>query len=207
MSVSIHEARNLIACTPHAAVYFDGVVNPADWSLTTIINATRADSTAQGVQNPSGGNPTSFPHIGHQLLVGPRFSGAVFSMHLNNNAFCNPSTQGGITCIDYSKDSINFVPDTIVPGNGQGSGVILQNGNFYRQQNPILVMPYSEYSSWTAHPVPGLVAADFALVTNAGVVMAGNKPDFSLFGSTMQLGFHRGNSGNGGYNTECGIDN
>ena len=198
-----------VAGTAQASmVYYDGVFNDSDWSLTVVTNTTGTGSTAQGFQVPTGGNPDEYREIRHQLLVTPPGNGFLFSFHLNNNAFYTPSTQGPISYIDYSEDSINFVPDTIVPGNGQGSGLlILQNGNFYRQQNPILVMPYSGYSTWTANPAPGLLAADFAEVTLAGVIIPSSNPDFSATGSIMQLGFHRGNSGNGNYETDCGIDN
>jgi hypothetical protein len=199
-----------VAGTAQASTsFFDGVFNNSDWSLTVLTNATGTGSTAQGFQVLAGGNPNEYRRVRHQLVVtGAPFNGAVFSFHLNNNAFYTPSTQGAISYIDYSEDSINFVPDTIVPGNGQGAGLlILQSGKYYRQQNPLLIMPYSGYSTWTANPAPGLLAADFAEVTLAGVVNIGSNPDFSATGSIMQFGFHRGNSGNGGYDTDCGIDN
>lgn len=199
-----------VAGTAQASTtFFDGVFNNSDWSLTVLTNATGTGSTAQGFQVPSAGNPNEYRRVRHQLNVtGSPFNGAVFSFHLNNSAFYTPSTQGAITYIDYSEDSINFVPDTIVPGNGQGSGLLIfQNGKYYRQQNPLLVMPYSGFASWTANPAPGLLAADFAEVTLAGVVNAGSNPDFSATGTIMQLGYHRGNSGNSGYDTDCGIDN
>jgi hypothetical protein len=189
-----------------STMFFDGVFNNSDWSLTVVTNATGIGSTAQGFQVPTGGNPNEYREIRHQLIVtGPPYNGAVFSFHLNNNAFYTPSTQGAISYIDYSEDDINFVDQ---PGDGQSAGLlILQNGNYYRQQNPLLVMPYSGYSSWTTNPAPGLLAADFAEVTLAGVVIPSSNPDFSATGSIMQLGFHRGNSGNSGYETDCGIDN
>ncbi|MCY2925529.1 MAG: PEP-CTERM sorting domain-containing protein [Planctomycetota bacterium] len=192
-----------------AASFFDGVFNNSDWSLTVLTNATGTGSTAQGFQVLTGGNPNEYRRVRHQLVVtGQPFNGAVHSLHLNNNAFYTPSTQGAISYIDYKEDSINFVPATVVPGNGQGSGLlILQNGKYYRQQNPLLVMPYSGYSNWTANSAPGLLSTDFAEVTLAGIVNVGSNPDFSAAGSIMQLGFYRGNSGNTGYNTDCGIDN
>ncbi len=198
-----------VAGSAQATTYFDGVFNNSDWSLTVVTNATGTGSTAQGFQVTTGGNPNEYREVRHQLFVtGSPYNGAVFSLHLNNNAFYTPSTQGAISYIDYSEDSINFIPDTIVPGDGQSAGLlILQNGKYYRQQNPLLIMPYSGYSTWTANPAPGLLAADFAEVTLAGVVNPGSNPDFSATGSIMQLGFHRGNSGNSGYETDCGIDN
>jgi hypothetical protein len=209
LSVTVVVLAAVVGSVQASTVFFDGVFNNSDWSLTVLTNATGTGSTAQGLQFLTGGNPNEYRRVRHQLLVtGAPFNGAVFSFHLNNNAFYTPSTQGAITYIDYSEDSINFVSDTIVPGNGQGSGLlILQNGKYYREQNPLLVMPYSGYSSWTANPAPGLLATDFAEVTLAGVINPLSNPDFSAAGSVMQFGFHRGNSGNSGYNTDCGIDN
>ena len=209
ISVAVAALAAVAGSAQATTSFFDGVFNNSDWSLTTVTNATGTGSTAQGLQIPAGGNPNEYRRVRHQLVVtGAPFNGAVFSFHLNNTAFYTPSTQGAITSIDYSEDSINFVPDTVVPGNGQGSGLlILQGGKYYRQQNPLLVMPYSGYSNWTNNPAPGLLAADFAEVSLAGVVNTSSNPDFSAAGSIMQLGFHRGNSGNSGYNTDCGIDN
>ena len=190
--------------------FFDGVFNDSDWSLTVLTNATGTGSTAQANQIPAGGNLNEYRRIRHQLVVtGAPFNGAVHSLHLNNSAFYTPSTQGAISYIDYSEDSINFVPDTIVPGDGQATGLlILQNGKYYREQNPLMGIPYyAGYSSWKANVSQGLLAADFAEVSPAGVVLIASNPDFSAAGSTMQLGFYRGNSGNGGYSTDCGIDN
>ena len=209
LSVAVVALAGVVGSAQASTSFFDGVFNNSDWSLTVLTNATGTGSTAQGFQVTTGGNLNEYREIRHQLVVtGPPYNGAVFSFHLKNNAFYTPSTQGAISYIDYSEDSINFVPDTIVPGNGQASGLlILQNGKYYRQNNPLLVMPYSGYSTWTANPAPGLLAADFAEVSLAGIVNAGSNPDFSATGSIMQLGFHRGNSGNGGYDTDCGIDN
>ncbi len=201
-------ALGSVAGAAHAVTFFDGTFNNSDWSMVVLNNATGVGSTAAGFQVPAGGNPNEYRRIRHQLLVSNPGNGAVFSMHLNNTAFYTPSVQGAITSIDYSEDSINFTPDTIVPGNGQGSGLLIfQNSKYYRQQTPMLIMPYSGFSSWTFNPALGLTAADFAEVTLAGVVNPGSNPDFSAAGSTMQLGFARGNSGNSGYNTDCGIDN
>jgi hypothetical protein len=198
-----------LAASAQGAVYFDGVFNNADWSLTVITNPAGAGSTAQGFQVPAGGNPNEYRRIRHQLLVNSGLpNGHVTSLHMNVNAFYNPSTQGAITSIDYSEDSINFISNTIVPGNGQGSGLaIFQGGRFYVQRNPILVMPFTSFSNWGPNAAPGLVAADLWELDNAGNFISTSNPDFSIAGGTMQLGFWRGNSGNGSYNTDCGIDN
>lgn len=204
-AIALSTGLCLAASTAQAVTFFDGIFNNSDWSLTTISNAAGAGSTASGLQFLTGGNPNEYRRIRHQLVVGSQPNGGVFSFHMKNTAFYTPSSQGAISYIDYSEDSINFVNQV---GNGQGSGLaIYQNGRFYRQQNPILVMPYAGYSSWTANPSLGLLAADFAEVTLAGLVLTGNNPDFSAAGTIMQLGFVRSNSGNGSYNTDCGIDN
>lgn len=196
------------AATARPASYFDGVFNNADWTMTTINNATGVGSFGQGLQIPVGGNPLEYRRVRHNLLVQNPGNGAIFTFHMNNTAFYDPTTQGAISYIDYSEDSINFTPATVVPGNGQGTGLaIFQNGNFYRQQSPILVMPYVTFNTWQPNAAPGLLATDFARVDLAGNIFPGSNPDFSATGSIMQLGFARGNSGNSGYNTDCGIDN
>lgn len=188
-----------------AAVYFDGVFNNSDWTMTTFNNATGVGSTAQALQIPAGGNPNEYRNIRHQLLVQTPGNGMIFTFHLNNTAFYTPSSQGAISYIDYSEDDINFLNQL---GNGQGSGLaIYQNSTFYRQQTPLFVMPYVPYSIWTNNAAPGLVASDFVEVTPAGLIVPTSNPDFSATGSVMQLGFHRGNSGNGPYDTNTGIDN
>lgn len=197
-----------MASSAHAVTFFDGIFNDPDWSLTVFTNATGVGSTSQGLQVPAGGNPNEYRRVRNQLLVQNPGNGAVIGFHMRAGAFYNPSTQGAITNINYSEDSINFVPTAVVPGNGQGTGVaILQGGTFYRLQNPILVMPFVTHSNWTLNQALGLTAADFAEVTPAGVVLPFSNPDFSISGGVMQFGFWRGNSGNGPYNTDCGIDN
>lgn len=186
-------------------IFSDGVFNNPDWTLTTYNNATGVGSTAQAFQVLSGGNPNEFREIRHQLAVINPGNGAIFTFHMNNLSFYTPSSQGAISYIDYSEDDKNFVNQG---GNGQGSGLaIYQNGKFYRQQTPMLVMPYVPYSVWTNNSATGLLPTSFAEVTNAGVVNLASYPDFSATGTVMQFGFHRGNSGNSGYSTDTGIDN
>lgn len=196
-----------LAAQSQAVVFFDGVFNNSDWSLTTITNAGGAGSIVGAFQMPVGGNPNQYRIIRNFLSINGANS-AVVGVHMNNFAFYNPGS-GAITQINYSEDSKNFVNQG---GNGQGSGcVIVQGGRTYLQRNPILVMPYSGYSNWTANPAGGLVASDFYEIDIAGNIFAGNNPDFSISGGVMQFGFWRGNSsGNvtsGTFNTECGIDN
>lgn len=205
--VSGFSALICLAGSAQAVNYFDGVFNNSNWTLTTITNTNGIGSSAAGFQVTSGGNPLEYRRIRHNLVVGGP-NGAVHSIHMNNTAFYDPFTQGAISSINYSEDSINFIPDTIVPGNGQGSGlVIAQSGRIYEMRNPVFVMPYSGFSNWTTNSATGLVAADFWELDAFGTLFPGNNPDFSASGGIMQLGFWRGNSGNGSYNTDCGIDN
>jgi len=199
-------ALTALASTSHAVVTFnDGIFTPSDWSLTTITNASGAGSSVNALQFLTGGNPNEYRRIRHNLVVGPAGNGAVIGFHMNVTAFYTPSSQGAITLINYSEDSINFVNQG---GNGQGTGLaILQGGKYYRQQTPALVMPYVPYSVWTANAAPGLVATNFAEVTNTGIVNTSSNPDFTITGSIMQLGFWRGNSANQNIQTDCGIDN
>lgn len=183
--------------------FFDGVFNNADWTLTQRVNTNGAGSASQGLQFLTGGNPNEYRRIRHQLVVSSP-TGILHSLHINVTASYTPSSQGAITSIDYSEDSINFLN---APGNGQGTGLaILQNGRFYRQSTPSLVMPFSTYANWNSNTALGLTAASFWEVDINGNVLA-NVPDFTATGSIMQLGFYRGNSNNGSINTDCGIDN
>ncbi len=188
-----------------AAVYFDGIFNDSDWTLTSITNATGVGSFGAAFQMPVGGNPNEYRIIRHNLVVSDPGNGAYTGVHIKPTATYDPGSQGAISYIDYSEDSINFLSQV---GNGQGSGLaIYQGGKYYIQRNPILVMPYSGFSSWAANIANGLLATDLYEIDNTGFINSGSNPDFSASGGVMQLGFWRGNSGNGSYNTECGIDN
>ncbi len=186
-----------------AVVFFDGVFNNADWTLTTYTNAAGAGSIAQGLQIPVGGNPLQYRRVRNNLLAGGPNAG-VIGLHMNVNFSYNPAG-GAISTIDYSEDSINFVNQG---GNGQGSGlVIFQSGKYYIQRIPILVMPFATFNTWQPNPAPGRVASDFWEVTNTLNLISGNNPDFSTSGGVMQFGFWRGNSANQNIQTDCGIDN
>ncbi|MBX3379694.1 MAG: hypothetical protein KF805_06340 [Phycisphaeraceae bacterium] len=192
-----------LAGSAQAVVFFDGIFNNSDWTLTTITNANGVGSSANGLQIPVGGNPNQYRRIRNNLLAsGP--SGAVIGVHMRGTYSYNPGG-GAISVINYSEDSINFINQ---PGNGQGSGlVIFQGGNYYLQRTPTLVMPYASFNTWQANAAPGLVSSDFWQLTLAGNLISGNNPDFSASGGVMQFGFWRGNSGNSSYQTDCGIDN
>lgn len=191
-----------------APVFFDGIFNNSDWTLNTITNAGGAGSFVNAFQMPVGGNPNQYRIIRNNLQING-VNSAVVGVHMNVLYSYNPSSSGAITAINYSEDSINFLNQG---GNGQGSGLaIIQGGVTYIQRNPILIMPFSGFSTWTANPAPGLVASDLWEITNTGTLISGNNPDFSASGGPMQFGFWRGNSSgtltSGQFNTEAGIDN
>lgn len=191
-----------------APVFFDGIFNNSDWTLNTVTNANGAGSFVNAFQMPVGGNPNQYRIVRNLLNIGG-INATVVGVHMNVVYSYNPGSQGAISSINYSEDSINFLNQG---GNGQGGGLaIVQGGITYIQRNPVLVMPYSGFSTWTANPAPGLVASDLWELTPGGGLIPGNNPDFSASGGVMQFGFWRGNSSgtlsSGTFNSEAGIDN
>lgn len=204
---TILAAAAAIACaspTMGITSFFDGVFNNSDWAVTTITNANGTGSFVMGAQSPAGGNPNEFRRVSHALnATGP--NSLLVGVHLKANAFYNPAISGAISSIAYSEDSINFSSQG---GNGQGTGLaILQSGRYYLLRNPILVMPYSGFSTWSPNVAGSISASDLHEITNTGTINSASNPDFSASGGVMQLGFWRGNSGNISYDTSCGIDN
>jgi hypothetical protein len=196
------------ASAAHASVsYFDGVFNPSNWNEITITNAGGAGSSTNASQSLVGGNPNEFRRIDMSLVAGTP-GAAVFSLNINNLASYDPTTQGAVTSIDYSEDSINLLAGS---GDGQATGLlIVQNGIIYIQRTPVLVMPYSTFSTWAQNAAPGLVASDMWEIMGNGFVDPNSNPDFTATASVMQLGFWRGaSSGNftGQAFREAGIDN
>ncbi len=190
-----------------SASYFDGVFNPWDWNEITFTNSIGVGSTSSAFQMLVGGNLDEYRQV-NLGLVASAPGGAVFSLNVNANAFYNPGTQGAITFIDYSEDSINLLDNS---GDGQGSGLlVIQNGTIYIQRNPILVMPHPAFSLWAQNAAPGLVAGDLWEIMPNGFLDSTSNPDFSAAGGVMQLGFWRGaSSGNavGDFSRLAGIDN
>jgi len=197
-----------IAPAANASVtYSDGVFNPSDWNELNIFGPGNGGGSNVAVsQIPVGGNPNQYRQI--VITLDATLPGtSIFNLNINNNAFYNPATQGAVTFIDYSEDSIAFND----AGNVQGSGLlIIQNGALYVQRNPVLVMPFSSFSTWGANAAPGLLAPDLWEVTPSGLLDPTSNPDFSATGGVMQLGFWRGaSSGNATFLgvREAGIDN
>lgn len=196
------------ASAAHASVsYFDGVFNPSNWNEITITNAGGAGSVTTASQAIFGGSPNEFRRIDMNLIAGTP-GAAVFSLNVNNLASYDPTTQGAVTSIDYSEDSINLLAGS---GDGQATGLlIVQNGIIYIQRNPILAMPHPTYADWAQNAAPGLVASDLWEIMGNGLFDSTSNPDFSATGAVMQLGFYRGaSSGNftGQAFREAGIDN
>jgi len=152
----------------------------------------------------AGGNPNEYRRVRHQLNVtGAPFNAAVFSLHLSIKIVYDLSTHGAITSINCGEGSINFTPTAILPGNGQGSGLLIcLGGRFYRQTSPALVVLFYKFSNWVANLAHGLTAIDFVNVPASGIVNSISNPDFFATGSIMQLGFRLGNSGNGNFSTD-----
>ncbi|TVR99661.1 MAG: hypothetical protein EA423_12340 [Phycisphaerales bacterium] len=190
-----------------SVVFFDGTFASANWSEVNILGPGNGSlSFVSTQQQPVGGNPTFWRQVTISLDAQAPFT-AIFNLNLNATAFYNPSTQGAITVVDYSEDSI-ALNDV---GNVQASGLlVLQGGSYYIQRNPTLVMPFSSFSNWAPNSAPGLLASDLWEVDLAGQVDPTSNPDFSAAGGVMQLGFYRGSSS--GFATgvsvrEAGIDN
>jgi len=125
--------------TSQAVVKFDGFFNNSGVSQTTYTNATGLGSTAQGLQFLAGGNPNEYRRVRHQLNVtGAPFNAAVFSLHLSIKIVYDLSTHGAITSINCGEGSINFTPTAVLPGNGQGSGLLIcLGGRFYPRLLPL----------------------------------------------------------------------
>ena len=209
-------SRNLLAIgalalasfagSARAIVYSDGVFSPSNWSTTTMTNVSGTGSTVTPAQNLIGGNTNEWREVAHTLVVGSG-TGELIGVHLSGLSFYTPSSQGAITFINYSEDAINLIDERIVPGAGQTTGLAIRQGGKDYILRPPSVMPYSSFSTWQPISRAGIVASDMWEYSTAGGLNPFSNPDFSVAGSQMQLGFYRGNSGNSGYSTHCGIDN
>ena len=192
-----------LAASPTMAsvTFFDGAFNDADWALTTITNANGAGGTVQGSQVVSGGHGGSYRLVRNTMVVSGQFA-VVTGVHMSNQSYYDPSTQGGFASINYSEDSKNFLP---LMGTGLA---ILQGGNFYVLRDPGLL--YTLYD-WGTNVRNGIVASDMHRLDANGNLYAGDNPNFSASGSQMQFGFWRGNgsgtTSSGTFNYETGIDN
>ncbi|MEQ9455521.1 MAG: hypothetical protein RLN76_13130 [Phycisphaeraceae bacterium] len=200
-------ALSVLALPSQAATIFsDGVFNNGDWTASTVTNAGGAGSTTSEFQVLTGGSPNEYREI-HTNLNASVAGGAVLSLNLRNAATYNPNTQGAISTIDYSEDSLNISQ----LGNGHATGLLIQQGGLtFVLRNPILAMAQPTFNTWSANAAPGLVALDLWEIDNAGILNSTSNPDFSTAGGVMQFGFYRGvSSGNftGQETRRTGIDN
>ena len=170
-------------------------------------NANGVGSTANIPQILTGGNPAEYMQIVMNIQVsGP--GGGAFLLLMNNAAFYNPAVSGPVTAIDYSEDSINFLPDS---GDGMVTGLaITQGGKTFVQRNPLLVMPFPTFGTWSPNAAPGLSTADLWELDSNGILNQFSNPDWSAAGGVMQMGFYRATSSGNfteNYVREAGIDN
>jgi len=201
-SLSIALGLTALASSAGASLTFqDGTFLNSDWTMQIFTTATGMVSTAQGFQVASGGNGGSYRNVTHQMVVAGPYA-LILSVHLNQSAFWDPSTQGGIGSIDYTEDSLNIQP---LMGTGLA---ILQDGNHYLLRKPGLL--YTQYG-WGTTARTGIVASDMYRIDSDGNIFENQNPDFSASGGLIQFGYWRGNgsgsTASGTYNYEAGIDN
>jgi len=178
--------------------YSDSTFKNDEWELTTYNYVL--GGTVSATQIGSGGIGGEFRRIVNTVnqTVGSQNS-TIVGFHIWNGETYSPKTQGAITSVDYSENSIMFYGS----GQGQGAGLALkQNGNLY--WGSYFITPER---SWTRKTLTNLVESDFRLISDRS-----KHPDFSENGADIQWGFARGNtslntSRNSGYTIVGGIDN
>ncbi len=173
-------------------VFCDTEFLAADWDLTifwTLGSGGRVDAW----QSLSGGHPGAFRTILNLVNNAPPYC-AVAGFHRHLASVYDPA-QGAILTIDYAEDAIMLIG----AGQGQGAGPAL------RQDGQVFVagLFITPETTWTAHELEGLTAADFHLEGQPDI-----HPDFSTSGGVIEFGFVRQNSTySGGYVILGGIDN
>lgn len=197
-------ALSSLASPSHAStVFFDGIFANPDWTMSIAPNP--GPSSANAFQVLTGGNPNEFRRIQHNLNTSTgNFN--LFSLHYNvvpTNTY-TPASQGAITSINYSEDSIVFSAPSSSAGQVTGL-LIAQGGRTYIQRIPLLVAPVS--TTWVPNAASLTASSLYEINTTTGALSPTSNPDFSLSGSTMSFGFYRGNSGFTSYQTDGGIDN
>ena len=172
------------------ATFSDGTFTNSNWTVSTISSGGGGMIDFAG-QVSSGGNPASYRRVDLTVNSG---SSAIFAINLSTISIYNPQTQGAITTVDYSEDSIAFT------ARSQSSGFcLLQNGTIYFAN----ALSYFPTATWTTHSVTGQHFSDF-------LDFDGNSsPDFSANGAPIEFGFWREISAGGGnsFSSSTGIDN
>ncbi len=196
VATTIASITTISALSTKAATftYSDSTFKNDEWELTTY--GYVLGGTVAATQIGSGGIGGEFRRIVNTVnrASGSR-SSQVIGVHIWNGETYSPQTQGPITSVDYSENSIMF------SGFGQGQGASLalkQNGNLYLAGYFI-----TPERSWTQKALTNLVESDFGLIGDYT-----QRPDFSENGADIQWGFMRSNSSTGsGYTIVGGIDN
>lgn len=180
-------------------VFFDGDFDDSEWNHTVYVFG--GGGTQTDTQYTTGGNPDSYLYIDTTVNSSP--NSWVEGVFLKQDAIYTPSFSGAVGTIDYSEDARCYYGGG---RDGQAAGLVIQ-----QNQNLYFMEPYftTQFSSWTHLNRSGLVASDFWYLDIANNQLDSTlNPDFSIAGSTMTFGFHRGNSTlGGGYSIGAGIDN
>ena len=188
-------AMSVLSAKAATFTYSDSTFKNDEWELTTYGSGYLGGS-ARATQIGSGGIGGEFRRIINTAnRASSSQSSNVIGFHIWNGETYSPKTQGAITSVDYSENSIMFSGF----GQGQGAGLALkQNGNLY--WGGYFITPQR---SWTQKTLTNLVESDFGLVSDRS-----KHPDFSENGEDIQFGFMRSNSSRGsGYSIVGGIDN
>ncbi|MEW4487019.1 hypothetical protein AB1L42_03005 [Thalassoglobus sp. JC818] len=190
----------LLACatTCRAGMTFsDGTFEDANWTATTI--ASTGGTSFNVGQTASGGNPGTFRQI-QNTYGGTQPTGSIFTGHLRSAAIYDPSTQGEIQSLDFAFDLIGF--DFGASNAVAYTALLFQDGFYYSSNSyPLIQAPANQWNSFT---LPNLVASGFSRIGGAG-----ETPDFSATGTTIQFGYGVSNGTGSPLQTmtDSGIDN
>ena len=177
----------------------DGTFSDADWTLT--VEGLQNGGTASASQQSTGGNPGAYRQITTNVNSGTLPIGStVFAFNERSGASYDPASQGAISSIDYSEDSLLGSGGF---GDGQLAGLaLIQNGTIYYTQG----FDTPDFS-WTHHTQTALVTSDFSPIAGFAT-NSGPHPDLSVGGAPITFGFARiNNSIAGPYSVTGGIDN
>jgi len=179
-------------------VFFDGDFD-SGWSYIDFECDEGGSSVVSNVS--SGGNPRAYRKVVSTMNAGSGSKRRILTFNWKSDAIYDPRTQGAILSIDYSEDAISFT------SRGAAFGMALrQDGKVYYHNYGGIT-----WSSWVHIQDTNLTADDFyRQYPGTSGCWGYERPDFSENGSTIEFGFHRGDSTGGagaGAVTSSGIDN
>ncbi len=152
----------------------DDTFNTENWELIPLViidTDVRGDATIEASQEASGGNPGAFRRIEQELAISENFA-TILGFHRNTNTSYNPSTQGPISSLDFSIDSIKFSE-----GDAPSVGIaLMQDGGIY------LGAGSKTQEFWRTHTLSSLKAKDFSSLEFF-------TPNFSSSGGEITFGF------------------